>query len=78
MQLVELLEQIHQGLVVSVVVEKIQRMVIMELLGQLTLVLVVVEEDMMAVLVVIAEVLEYVLLGINTKRRSEYGTLGKS
>ena len=46
MQLVELVDKVHQELVVSVVVEKIQLTIIMELLGLVTLVLVVVEEDM--------------------------------
>ena len=46
MPLVELVDKVHQELVVLVVVEKIQLTIIMELLGLVTLVLVVVEEDM--------------------------------
>tara|TARA_R100001015_G_C4509789_1_gene81821 strand:+ start:373 stop:549 length:177 start_codon:yes stop_codon:yes gene_type:complete len=58
MPLVELVDKVHQELVVLVVVEKIQPTLVMEMLGLVILVLVVVEEEVMEVQADITEVLE--------------------
>jgi|TARA_B100001093_G_scaffold462195_1_gene477232 hypothetical protein len=58
MPLVELVDKVHQELVVLVVVEKIQPTLVTELLDLVILVLVVVEEEVMEVQADLMVVLE--------------------